>query len=181
MPTLRTLSGWILGVATLTSVALLGFVGLGPRTGAFRTLTVLTGSMEPAIPAGSVVVVRPLPTTEIRVGDVLTFTAPVDGDPVVTHRVIEVVEAGRRPVIRTQGDANQSPDPWRARMEEDTAWRVTRVLPVAGHVLAWLRQPAMGRLTVMVTPALLTTVLLVDIWSPKRGEPDSPLTPTPTR
>ena len=50
--------------------------------------------MEPALPVGSVVVVRPRPVAEIGTGDVVTFLArdSASGESrVVTHRVVEVL------------------------------------------------------------------------------------------
>ncbi|MEW6473982.1 MAG: signal peptidase I [Actinomycetota bacterium] len=97
-----------LGLAGVSLVAF-GFVGLGPHTGRYRTLTVLSGSMRPTMPEGSVAIVIPVPPAEIRPGDVITYNIPVGDRRVVTHRVVEIVEGGDHPVVRTQGDANAAP------------------------------------------------------------------------
>lgn len=174
MHILARLARIVVGAMTVASMAVLLVVGLGPRTGQFRTLTVLTASMEPAIPAGSVVVVRPIPTSEVRVGDVVTFEAPVEARPVVTHRVIEVVEPGARPVIRTKGDASDSPDPWRARLVDDTAWEVSHVVPKVGFALNALRDPMVHRVTVLATPVVFVVLVLFDIWSRPRSAESIP-------
>jgi signal peptidase I len=108
---LRRAGRWV-GALLLVAVvgAALAVAGVPAVAGA-RALTVLSGSMEPALPVGSVVVVRPRPAAEIAVGDVITYT---DREPetgaarTVTHRVVGV-EPG--PVFRTMGDANDAPDP----------------------------------------------------------------------
>ena len=95
-------------VAALAVVAAVGLVPL--LTGA-STYTVLTGSMQPTLPVGTVVVVRPVPVERIAVGEVVTFLARDPGTSatrIVTHRVI-AVDPG--PVLRTRGDANDAPDP----------------------------------------------------------------------
>ncbi len=169
----RTLSAclWLLVAA---SVAILLIIGIGPRSGSYRTITVLSGSMRPVIMPGSVVIVVPIPTSEVRVGDVITFMAPVDGSPMVTHRVIQIATTGTHPVIRTKGDANTGPDPWLARMNGDTAWRVRFSIPAAGYGINWLRQPAAHKLTVVLTPILLAVALLVGIWrTPGNEAPES--------
>jgi signal peptidase I len=172
---LRRLGRLLATVAMVAAVAFLLAVGVGPRTGAYRTLTVLTGSMRPTIPPGALIVVTPSPAADVRVGQVITFQAPVEGKPVVTHRVIEVVEGGDRPVIRTQGDANEAADPWVARVEGGTVWEVRHVVPGVGRVVSELRAPAVHRALVLVVPLALAALWLVDIWRPR---PLAAATPT---
>lgn len=96
----------------LTAIALaLGILLIGiPGVTGGAALTVLTGSMSPTIPAGSVVVVQPKDPAEIAVGDVITFQPELDA-MYVTHRVIEVGhDASGNRMFFTQGDANPTPD-----------------------------------------------------------------------
>lgn len=60
-----------------------------------------TGSMEPTIPAGSYVLVRPV--TDPQVGEVILIDAPGYTSPVV-HRIVAVDAAGK--TLTTRGDAN---------------------------------------------------------------------------
>lgn len=159
---------WVVGIAC---VAFLLAVGVGPRTGRYATLTVLSGSMRPEIPEGSVVVVTPLRPDQVRVGQILTYAVPEGDHRVVSHRVVELVRGGDRPVIRTQGDANNAPDPWLAEIDDDTVWQVRYSVPYVGRMINWLRQPLVHRVTVMVVPTLLAVIWLVDIWRP---EPEMP-------
>lgn len=147
----------------LAGLAMTG-IGLGPRTGAYQTLTVLTGSMHPEIPAGSLVVVRPVAASAIRPGDIVTINAPIPGAPVVTHRVTEIVEAGSSPVIRTKGDANTHPDPWLARIEGGRVWKVAMTVPHAGAAVSRLRSPAMRPILLYAIPGLIAMVWLAEIW-----------------
>ena len=69
-----------------------------------------TGSMSPAIPAGSLAVVREVPASSVRVGDVVTVDRP--GQLPVTHRVTSVRSAdGGASVLTLKGDANRVEDP----------------------------------------------------------------------
>jgi signal peptidase len=98
-------------LVVLLAVGLALAVAVVPAVVGGSTLTVLSGSMEPTLPVGSVVVVRPRPPAEIAVGDVVTFLArdpASDATRVVTHRVVEVLPG---PGFRTRGDANPDPDP----------------------------------------------------------------------
>ena len=76
------------GRVLLAALAALVFVGLGPATGAYRLATVLSGSMAPGMPVGSVAVLVPEPPAAVRVGDVITLQAPTPDRHVVTHRVV---------------------------------------------------------------------------------------------
>ena len=55
-----------------------------------RSLTVLSGSMEPQLHVGDVVVVDQVPPLEVRVGDIVTFRDPEDASRLITHRVREI-------------------------------------------------------------------------------------------
>lgn len=108
---LRVATRWAGTTALVVVVALALAVAIVPALAGAIPLTVLTGSMEPSLGVGSTVVVRPGPPGEIAVGDVITYTdrnTESDETRIVTHRVIGV-ESG--PAFRTQGDANEDPDP----------------------------------------------------------------------
>jgi signal peptidase I len=162
------MAGAVASVATwvvvVTGVGLLVFVGLGPRTGRYRTLTVLSGSMTPGIPVGSVVVVTPERPDQLRVGQVVTYRIPVDDHRVVSHRVVKVFEGGSRPVFQTQGDANDAPDQWIAQLSGDTVWRARYVVPGLGHGLQWLRRPAVHTASVLVVPGVVALWVVCGIW-----------------
>ncbi len=107
---LRLVLRWAAGTAAVLVLALALAVVAVPALAGARPLTVLSGSMEPALPVGSTVVVRPEPAEGIVVGDVVTFTDREEGSGetrVVTHRVVEVRPG---PEFVTRGDANDAPD-----------------------------------------------------------------------
>jgi signal peptidase len=69
-----------------------------------------TGSMSPTIPAGSLAVVKEIPASEARVGDVVTISRP--GELPITHRVTSATaQGGGTVVITMKGDANDFEDP----------------------------------------------------------------------
>ncbi|MDM7854394.1 signal peptidase I [Cellulomonas alba] len=74
--------------------------------------TVLTGSMRPSMPPGTLVVTRPTPVEDIRVGDVVTYQRRSGLPGVVTHRVVGIGASGAgERVIVVRGDANGVADP----------------------------------------------------------------------
>ena len=128
---IRTIGSWLL-------LLTLGFVLLSlvviPRVTGAQTYTVLTGSMEPSIGPGALVVVRPTPVEQLRAGDVITFQ-PYSGNPaVVTHRITGVFyDMAGRPRIHTRGDANNTPDDW-ALLPEQVRGRLWYSVPQLGRV-----------------------------------------------
>lgn len=164
----RVLGGGLRVAVDLTLVlALLAFAALavGPRVLGYRTVTMLTGSMSPAIRPGDLVVVTPVPVTGLRVGDVVTIQAPTADRRVVTHRVTAVERAADgTTAIRTRGDANAGPDPWLATVQDDTVWVVRGTVPGAGTVIRALRVPAVRVLLTGVLPVVLLGWLLLTIW-----------------
>ncbi len=93
-------------------------------------VVVATGSMEPAIGAGDVVILCRTDPTELEVGDVIQYQS--DGCTVI-HRIVE--KDGD--TFITQGDANNAPD-LRPVEREQVLGRVTGTLPDAGWFILWL-------------------------------------------
>jgi signal peptidase len=155
-----------LGVAC---VALLG-LGLLPRTGWYRPVTVLSGSMTPTFAPGDMVVLTPEPVGDVRVGQVISYRIPIGDHHVQSHRVVKVEHRDGQTLVQTKGDANSAPDPWTAELHGTTAWRVRLVLPKLGWAVFWLRTPLTHDLTVILAPLLLALVGLLQIW--RRPDPD---------
>lgn len=158
-------------VLVAASVVALLFLAVGPRVFGYQTSTMLTGSMSPLINPGDVVVTVPVPVSDIRAGDVITYRIPVEDRRVETHRVTEVFTAtDGSTAVRTKGDANRSVDPWEASLNGDTVHRHVFTVPALGHALRAVRQPAvLGALT-YGAPAILVLGVLRSIW---RREPDT--------
>jgi signal peptidase len=99
-----SITGWI--ITTVAAVGIIWFaVGLFP----IRPALVGSGSMEPKMYPGDVVIIAKVPADSIETGDVIQFRVPEE--VTVMHRVIEIqeTEAGSK-VFITKGDANDEPD-----------------------------------------------------------------------
>jgi signal peptidase I len=147
----------------LACVALLG-LGLLPRTGLYRPVTVLSGSMKPTFAPGDMVIVTPEPLRDLRVGQIISYRIPVGDRHVQSHRVIKILRRGAQPLVKTKGDANNTADPWTAELHGKTIWRVRGVLPKLGWAVFWLRSPLMHSLTVLLAPLLLALLGVLQIW-----------------
>ena len=77
----------------------------------YSAMTVLTGSMQSAIPRGSLIVTKHVDPEAIQVGDDITFF--VDATTTVTHRVVGIYtdyEGSGQRGFQTQGTNNLNPD-----------------------------------------------------------------------
>ncbi len=98
-------------VVILVSVFVVAVAVLVPRIGGATPYTILTSSMEPKYPAGTLVVVKPIRPEDVSVGTIITFQLRSGQSTVVTHRVVEVAYAQNGELeFTTQGDANDGVD-----------------------------------------------------------------------
>lgn len=147
------------GLVALTLVALAFFFNIS-------LIMFKTGSMSPAIPTGSLSLVREISASEIKVGDVVTVDR--EGKLPVTHRVTTetpVAADGTRS-ITLKGDANELEDP--APYTVSTVRIVLWSAPGLASVVVWLSNPlVLGSIT------LGATALVVWAFWPRRVEDDA--------
>ena len=101
---LISLIGTLLLIAAI--VACLGLAA--PRFAGIDQYVVISGSLEPALPGGSMVYSAQTEPSTLEAGDVIVFYSNEAGDVPVTHRVVEN-HIGDGEVI-TKGDANAQND-----------------------------------------------------------------------
>lgn len=152
------------GVEALFAAVVVSALGLwvathlAPAAG-YGVFAVRSGSMNPALEVGDLVVTRLVDPWAIAPGDVITIDA--GSRVVVTHRVVAVQATDDGPVFTTRGDANATPDPVAARADQlhgRVDWRV----PILGFVLAMIAMPAGIVALVSIAAALLTAAWLLD-------------------
>lgn len=177
-PRVRTIPSWrpVLRVAMRFAYVALALVGaglalvtIGPRLLPYQALPVLTGSMEPAVPAGSLAIVVPVHADEVAVGDVITFTHPLRPSAYVTHRVVAIENGPTGRVFVTKGDANALPDEWRVAATGD-GWRLALVIPRIGGLLVSVATSSLRLVLLAIPMVVLAAMALVDIWRPRPTE-----------
>lgn len=156
-------------VTVLLVIAVLGVlvVNVGPLVLPYHVYTVLSGSMQPTIPVGAEVVLRPVDASQVQTGDVITFSPPGHNGTLVTHRVVNVLtDAKGQRFWQTQGDANGVPDAW-LLPATGTGWKYWFQVPLLGYLFVMLASP-IGRICFIAAPALLlAAVVLNDLWKPQ--------------
>ena len=97
-----------LALVLVCVVALAALSVLGPLAG-WHVNAVISGSMEPAVHTGDVIITRPVAPGQVAVGEIILFR-PARGESFVAHRVVAVA---RDPDLHfvTKGDANNDRDP----------------------------------------------------------------------
>lgn len=155
-PTIKKVWNLVTGLLVL-AVVVIAILLAGVRLVGVTPYAVLSGSMEPAFPVGSMIYVKAVDPSSIQVGDPITFY--LAEDLVATHRVIEIDGEG----FHTKGDANESPDPG-AVSPENLIGKALFCVPKLGFLSSWVSQPpglyiagiaAVGLLALMFIPDLL--------------------------
>ena len=120
-----SLTGWVVTAIVVVVLVWVSFGVLG-----FRPVVVASGSMNPAIDMGDVVMVKEVDASDIHQGDVIQYES---GGSSTIHRVIEVQQESSATVFITKGDANDSPDVNPVHPEE-VRGRVSLTVPKVGWV-----------------------------------------------
>lgn len=168
------LAGHALTGAILLLAAAVALLTIGPRLLGYQALPVLTGSMAPAIPTGSLIVVTKVAASDVGVGDIITFHHPQRPQDYVTHRVVAVEESPAGRALTTKGDANAQPDAWKV-VANESGYRYAFGIPyIGGAITAFASSPA--RLLLYAVPMIaLAVIALLRIW--KQDEDVAPKAP----
>jgi len=131
-------------------IIILLVISVFPITGNYKVMVVQSGSMEPAIKTGAIVMAKP--SAEYGIGDIITFTAADSGRTNITHRIVEIKSTGGRTSFITKGDANNGQDSSEIP-QENVLGKVFFTVPYLGYVVHTAKQPY-GFVALVVIPAL---------------------------
>lgn len=127
-----SITGTVLIVAVIILCSLLVLPGIF----GFHMYHVISGSMEPAVPVGSLLYVRGGQPEEVEEDRIIAFYSSSEDGGVITHRVVKNnVVSG---TFVTKGDANEKEDP-----------TLTAYADYIGEVV--LTVPYMGKLLTLLT------------------------------
>lgn len=129
------------------TLAAAGLIGAALITG-HHLETVVTGSMQPVIPIGAMVMTERVPAAQLRTGDIIAFPQPCTASRIIVHRIVhDELDASGQVAVRTKGDANPGPDQWPGSCSSLTSTglivsaaqaKVDRVVYVLAAVGSWL-------------------------------------------
>jgi len=133
---------------------------LAPRFG-WSVDAVVSGSMEPELKVGGVVITRPVDAEEIKTGNIITFYSPLS-EQLTSHRAI-AVEEGSSLHFQTKGDANEDADPFSVPAE-NVVGKVCFHIPYLGYAAQFVKTP-LGFVLTLCLPGLIIVVMeLRNIW-----------------
>ncbi len=124
----------------------------------WRTDNLSSGSMEPELKSGDLVVTRPVAPEAVEVGDIIAFYSSDAHENLVSHRVVSIE---RNPSISfiTKGDAYMTSDPFIVPAR-NLVGRVCFNVSLLGYAVAFMKTTP-GLLVTLVVPGLaIITVCL---------------------
>ena len=133
-------------------IALLMFV---PKIMGYQEYTVVTGSMEPKMPVGSLVFVKEVEPETLREGDVITYEKERDGS-IITHRVVEISKEDG--TVTTKGDANEVEDAVLVHNKNVLGVPVLQI-PLLGYLAFYIQRPPGLYIALVVGTLLLAAVI----------------------
>ncbi|MGN0492701.1 MAG: signal peptidase I [Acutalibacteraceae bacterium] len=162
----------IITTALVAAIAALVLLLIGVRAVGIKPYAVLSGSMEPEYPVGSLLYVKRVDTSELKAGDDITFM--LDEDTVATHRIIEVIpdEGGAGAVrFRTKGIANEYADGGSVHCKNVIGKPVFDI-PYLGYASSFIKEPPGLYIAITGGVIILLLAFLPDLFkdNPKRAE-----------
>ena len=125
----------------------------------FAPMKVLSGSMEPKLKVGDLIIAKKIDPSNIKEGDVVTYK--MNNTVNVTHRVVEVLNNNNNISFKTKGDANNIEDSDLV-LGEDLVGKLTLRIPRFGYFIDWLTTPlGFGVLFILPVIILLSREILI--------------------
>lgn len=137
-------------IAVLVAAGLI-FLIIAAGFGGYKELVVTSSSMEPALPVGSLALVKK--SDSLAVGDIITFRLGDNPKNLVTHRIAKVLEINDQTMYRTKGDAVIEPD-IELVASSQVVGKVSGRIPVIGYPIVFAKTQ-MGVLILIVIPAVI--------------------------
>ncbi|MCR4275552.1 MAG: signal peptidase I [Candidatus Wolfebacteria bacterium] len=138
-------------VCAVTLILLLLFFVLSANSKT-KILIVQSGSMEPAIKTGGIVVINP--NDNYKAGDIITFGKISKVETPTTHRIVKTEIKDNQIIYITKGDANNGTD-LREVKKSDIVGKVIFSLPYAGYVINFSKKPIVFVLLLLIPTATI--------------------------
>jgi signal peptidase I len=136
--------------------------GTIPQIGGYQVVSVLTGSMNPTIQSGSLILVKKVNAPQtIQVNDIITFQSSMNPDQLITHRIVEIEKANGELYLSTKGDSNRTADARSISVNEVFGKYQNFHIPYVGYILQFT-QTKTGFILFFLIPALLLVLSSLD-------------------
>lgn len=115
----------------------------------YRCFSVASGSMEPTLQIGDLIITKEKSKKDIKVGDIISFK---DGDSTITHRVIKVISQNGKILYQTKGDNNNVSDEKNIKYEDVEGVYVNHI-PELGKMYIYIQK----------TPVVISILIIIYI------------------
>jgi len=134
-------------------VIIFAFLAISAKFSFFgiRMLVVKSGSMEPTIKTGALVIDKA--ESEYQVGEIVTFKDRENPKETITHRIVGVETQNNITLFTTQGDANGTPDSTKVTQDRILG-KVIIDIPILGYIVAFARTWP-GVVVLIIIPAVI--------------------------
>ena len=132
-----------------------------------QLLSVQSASMRPSFQPGDALIVKPVKTNQLRLGQVISYRSPQDPNLVLSHRLTKIDR--RTGWLTTKGDALPNTD--QSFPPNLLVGQVSAVAPDLGRLLDLLHKP-FGLALVIYLPALILVVSEAIRLSTHLDQPD---------
>lgn len=120
------------GIILLIAIIAICVPLIVPKTMGYQLYTVVSGSMEPAVPTGSLVYIKYVEPGDIETGDIIAFYGSDARGSIITHRVVSNSNAMGEFI--TKGDANAENDMNPVTYEQYVG-KMVRSIPKVGGIV----------------------------------------------
>lgn len=128
-----------------------------PTKNYIQTYVIPTGSMEPAVHAGSIAIIKPYKNESLKKEDIIAFISPNEPQITVLHRIVDITKKGSQIYYKTRGDNNNAPDNWEVGTRAIKGTLITSI-PYLGHPSTAMRTKT-GFALYMGIPAFIIVIM----------------------
>jgi len=164
------IGGGYLGFALCLALLGLLLAVAVPKFFGYDSFVIYSGSMEPTVKMGSLLVVKPVAAEDLQVGDVIVFRSP-GNHATITHRIAGIREENGQRIFTTKGDASSNPDPREVRLQGQVG-KMAYTIPYLGYLVDFVKTKE-GTLIFLVAPAL--GLGLMHLWRERKKRQAGPV------
>jgi len=154
--TFKKITSWVTTVFVIF-VSVFALFLAGTKLAGIKVFAVISGSMEPTYRVGSLIYVKPVKYTEVKVGDAITFV--LSDETAATHRVVAISDDHK--YFTTKGDANDFEDGSPVYYENLIGIPVFTI-PYLGYVANYIQRPPGLYITIAFCAVMILLVFLPD-------------------
>ena len=102
-----------------------------PSLFGYKAFSIESGSMEPTLHIGDMIIIKETNPEELKTNDIITF---MEENSAVTHRIVEIIHEDEKNSYKTKGDANNANDSELVKQENIQGRYVCKIEKIGGVI-----------------------------------------------